>query len=440
MRWSVVFLLSLGVSAVGQQAAPVSPQAGSVSAQGVPAPQHQANFDQERVQADALYLAGKTLDALPLYEDLCRQDQTVAVFAERHGSGLLAKADITTDAKEKSALIDAGLAEIGRAQSLGDNSPYVVSVLNAASKTPEAAAMNAPLGMPPLTVGYTHVASQKAQALYAQAQQAFDQKNYAAAAPLYAKASEADPQWYMPALNAGDAYFHLKDWKNANLWFGKAVTIDPDRETAYRYWGDELFAAGDRMGAKSKYVGAIIAEPFTGTTWSKLEEWARVMRTPFVIPRVNRPEFTTPSGKLKVDTALEKEAGDGRSSWLVYQRVRVSHGAAAAGQLRMAGASGANGQFTPNGYVHTLTEEMDALNAMLADVQKNMAAGTVAEARLDSGIRAMLILQKHGLLEPFVMLNFHDAGLRHGYPAYRASHRDLLVTYLNTAVAPGVVR
>lgn len=426
MRWGVIFLLSLGVSLVAQQQAP--------------APQHQANFDQERQQADALYVAGKPLEALPLYEDLCKQDPTVAVFAERHGTGLLKKADVTADPQVKNQLMSAGIAEILRAQSLGDNSPYVASVLNASSKTPENAALNAPLGMLPLTVGYMHAGSEKAQALYAQAEQAFAQGNFAAAAPLYVKAAQADPQWYMPALNAGDAYFHLKDWKNANLWYGKAVAIDPERETAYRYWGDELFAAGDVMGAKARYVDAVIAEPFTAVTWSKLAEWAKVTRTSFIIPRVDRPEFTTANGVLKVDTALEKETGDGRSSWLVYQRVRAAHGAPSAGQLKMAGATGANGQFTPSGYVHSLAEEMDALNAMLADVQKKVAAGTLAEAKLDLGIRRMLALQKMGFLEPFVMLNFSDAGLRHGYPAYRAAHRDVMVRYLNQVVAVGVVK
>ncbi len=432
MRWSVVFLLSMGFGAMAQQAPP-GPQA-------PPALHHQANFDAERVQADELYRAGKPLEALPLYEDLCKQDQTIAVLAERHGSGLLDKAEITSDPKAKEELTNEGLAEIRRAQSLGDASPYVAAVLNAASKTSAGAAMNAPLGMPPLTVGYSHVGSAKALPFYEQAEQAFAQQSYAAAAALYGKASQADPQWYIPALDAGDAYFHLKDWKNANTWFSKAVAIDPDRETAYRYWGDELFAAGDRMGAKAKYMDAVIAEPFTAVTWSKLQEWTRVMQTPFVIPRVQRPEFTTPDGKLKVDAALEKDTGDGRSSWLVYERVRVSHGAPAAGQLMMAGASAANGQFTPKGYVHTLDEEMDALHAMLADVQKNMATGTVTDAKLDPGIRAMLILQQHGLLEPFVLLNFHDAGLRYGYPAYRAAHRGVLVTYLNTAVAPPPAR
>jgi hypothetical protein len=38
------------------------------------------------------------------------------------------------------------------------------------------------------------------------------------------------------------------------------------------------------------------------------------------------------------------------------------------------------------------------------------------------------------------MLNFHDAGLRHGYPAYRTAHREALVKYLNQVVAPGVAK
>jgi tetratricopeptide (TPR) repeat protein len=294
--------------------------------------------------------------------------------------------------------------------------------------------------MLPLTVGYTHTGSAAAQAPFQQAEQAFSQQNFAAAAPLYVKAAEADPQWYTAALTAGDAYFRMKDFKNAGVWFQKAVAIDPDRETAYRYWGDALWAAGDKMGAKAKFVDAIIAEPFTGGTWSKLEQWAGATHTPFIVVRVHRPEFTTPGGQLKVDTALEKETGDGRASWLVYERARVAHGAPAAGQLVMAGASQANGQFTPNGYVHTLEEEMAALNAMLDDVQKKVAAGTVTEAKMDPGIRAMLELRKNGFLEPFVMLNFHDAGLRHGYPAYRAGHREVLVRYLNSVVAPGAVK
>ena len=432
MRWSVLFVLSLSVSVAAQQA--------PGSRQGVPAPKHQANFEAERHQADELYVSGKHLAALPLYEDLCRQDQTIALFAERHGSLLLEKAEASANPKEKDQLTSQGIAELNRAQRLGDNSPLLVQTLYDASKTPMGAVAGAPMGTLPLTVGYSHTGAAAAQTLFQQAQTAFGQQNFAAAAKLYVKASEADPQWYMAALNAGESYFRMKDWKDACAWFQRAAAIDPNRETAYRSWGDALWAAGDKMGAKAKFVDAIIAEPFTGGTWSKLQQWAGATGTPFIIVRVHRPEFTTTGGKLKVDPALEKETGDGHASWLVYERVRVAHGATTAGQLQMAGSARANGEFTPNGYVHTLDEEMAALNAMLDDVQKKVAAGTVTEAKMEPGIRAMLELRKNGFLESFVLLNFHDAGLRHVYPAYRAAHRDVLVRYMNSVVAVGVAR
>jgi tetratricopeptide (TPR) repeat protein len=423
---------------VAAQQAPGSQQAAPPP--GVPAPQHKSSFDAERLQADEAYVNGKHQLALPLYEDLCEQDQTIALFAERHGTLLLEKAETTADPKERAELQSQGISELQRAQKLGDNSPLLVQTLYNASKTPAGAAIGAPMGALPLTVGYTHTGSAAADAPYQQGEQVFAQGNFAAAAPLYVKASEADPQWYVAAMNAGDSYFRMNDYKNAGVWFAKAVAIDPNRETAYRYWGDAQWASGDKMGAKAKFVDAIIAEPYTGGTWSKLEQWAAATKTPFIIVKVHRPEFTTPNGQLKVDASLEKETGDGHASWLVYQRVRVQHGAQSPGQLMMAGASTANGEFTPNGYVHTLDEEMAALNAMLDDVQKKVAAGTVTQAKMEPGIRAMLELRKNGFLEPFVMLNFSDAGLRHGYPAYRAAHRDVMVKYLNQVVAVGVVK
>lgn len=443
MRWGVVVVVCLGVS-VGQRAGEgmgwAQQPAGAAQAQGAPAPQHRPEFEAERLQADELFVHGKHQEALPLYADLCQQDQTVPVFAERHGLLLLEKAEVTTDPKQKDELNEAGLAELRRAQRMGDNSPLLVQTLYNASKTPMGAAVGAPMGMLPLTVGYTHTGSASAQPFFEQGEQAFGHQDFAAAAAGYRKASEADPQWYFAALNAGDSYFRMKDWKDAGEWFAKAVAIDPNRETAYRYWGDALWASGDRMGAKAKFIDAIIAEPFVGSTWSKLQQWAGATQTPFIIVRVHRPEFTTPDGKLKVDPALETETGDGHASWLVYEQVRVAHGARTAGQLIMAGASTANGEFTPSGYVHTLDEEMAAVNAMLDDVQRKVAAGTVTEATMEPGIRAMLELRRQGFLGPFEMLNFHDAGLRHEYPAYRAAHRELLVRYMNAVVAPGVVQ
>lgn len=155
MRWGVVFVLSLSVSVGAQQAAPGSQQKAKALPPGVPAPQHKSSFDAERLQADEAYVHGKHQEALPLYEDLCEQDQTIALFAERHGTLLLEKAETATDPKEKNVLMSQGVAELHRAQRLGDNSPLLVQTLYNASKTPAGAAAGAPMGMLPLTVGYT---------------------------------------------------------------------------------------------------------------------------------------------------------------------------------------------------------------------------------------------------------------------------------------------
>jgi hypothetical protein len=99
----------------------------------------------------------------------------------------------------------------------------------------------------------------------------------------------------------------------------------------------------------------------------------------------------------------------------------------------MAGSTPATPQFNfvPSGYVHTLAEEVDALNAMLADVKIKLASGAVTQEKLEPGLKNLLALQKDNMLEPFILLSFNDAGIRHGYPDYRAAHRDQVVTYID---------
>src|SRR5215469_18375338 len=110
MRWGVVFVLSLSVSVVAQEA----PSSQKTLPPGMPAPQHKSSFDAERLQADEAYVHGKHAEALPLYQDLCEQDQTIALFAERYGTLLLERAETTADPKEKEQLISTGMAELQR--------------------------------------------------------------------------------------------------------------------------------------------------------------------------------------------------------------------------------------------------------------------------------------------------------------------------------------
>lgn len=447
--------------------------------------QHQANFDVERKQANDLFLKGKIAESLPLYEDLCHQDQTITVFAERHGTGLIAKALAMADGSEKLATFEQGLAEIRRGHSMGDNSPYAQTILKDAALIDKAAAMGdspdkkaafdkgweeirraqslndgsvlqqtmqnyaakTPIGSivsgVPLTVGYTYHGTPAAQAKLKEAEAAFQSQNFQAAAKLYIETAELDSAWYDPRLYAGDSYFRMKDWNNAAIWFQKAIDIDPDRETAYRYWGDALIYSGDANGAKRKLEQAIVAEPYSKQGWLKLGQWAAMWQWRVVQPLITIPEFTTQDGKLKIDPALTTETGDGHASWLVYQNARVAHGAITRTQFIVPGGTDANLILHPSGYYHSLTEEVESIDAMLTDVQKKLDAGTVTREKLEPSLKNLLDLQKAGMIESWILLNAADAGIRHDYPDYRKQHRDLLVKYIdcyNLARSPSATR
>lgn len=388
---------------------------------------HEANFDAERKQANDLFLAGKVLESLPLYEDLCRQDPTIAVFAERHGTGLIQKAGTLGDVPEAKAVHDQGMAELRRAQSLGDNSPYVQTVLASSAKTP----IGAIISGVPLTVGWTYKGAPAAQAKFKEAEIAFSKQDFKTAVGLYQDAATLDPAWYDACLFAGDMYFRMNDWANAGIWFQKAIDIDPDRDTAYRYWGDALYRSGNAADAKLKYEQAVVAQPYDRAAWLALQQWATVTRTPMRVPQITRPDFTTPDGKLKIDPALMVETGDGHTSWLIYQNARVAHGARVLGQWIVPGATDINGHITPSGYRHTLAEEAECINLMLADVQKKLDTGTVAQEKLEPSLKSLMTLKKDGMIECWILLSASDAGIRYDYPDYRKQHRDLLTGYVD---------
>jgi len=284
----------------------------------------------------------------------------------------------------------------------------------------------------PLTVGYTYGGKPEANAAMRQAEAAFSGQKFDEAAKLYASAAAQDPAFYVAALYAGDAYFRGKDYANAGVWFAKAIAIDPDRETAYRYWGDALYRAGEPAGSRAQYVKAFVAEPYSVATWNALREWAAATKTQLAVPRVLRPQFYTLDGKVDFDPKVMPETGDGHASWLVYQHVRVAHGAPTLVQnVAPAGGTMPNGDLKPSGYLHTVAEETEALNALLTDIDKKLADDTVAKEKLEPGIAILLQMRKDNMLECFILLNASDMGLRHDYAKYRAAHRDLLAAYVD---------
>jgi hypothetical protein len=387
-------------------------------AQTQPEVHHEANFDSERQRANDLFLKKDELGALPLYEDLARQDPTVAVFAERMGSGLLAAADIEDDPAKKAALSQRSVEAFRRAKQLGDDSPLVETMLgmeedrqralaaakaNPAASNPAAAAN--PLSSNPEALKWMH-----------DGEAAFAKNDTATAFADYKKASEIDPSSYYAKLYTGDACFRKGDFPCAEEWFAKAVALDPNRETAYRYWGDALYKSGHSPEAKAKYEEAIVAEPYTRLSWGGLTQWGKVTNTALGSPPIHRPTLTTDaSGGLRLTMPAGMAEGDA-GVWAYYGACRVS-----------ADKKLGHPRPTAEGEVACLKSAADYGAKLIAD-------GKLKAEGLSPGVRDLLSLNTDGMLECWVLLNGAGPEILQDYPAYRQGHRELLVAYLNKYV------
>ena len=105
---------------------------------------------------------------------------------------------------------------------------------------------------------------------------------------------------FRSALFLGDVFFRKKDHEQADRWFLCAIEIDPNKETAYRQWGDGHYAQGQQTEAKNKFVQAIVAQPYDKRSWMGLVQWAQEQNVIMSHPAIQPP------GRVDFDTKDEK--------------------------------------------------------------------------------------------------------------------------------------
>src|ERR1043165_3163695 len=89
---------------------------------------------------------------------------------------------------------------------------------------------------------------------------AFSKNDFPKALEMYQLALVLDPNLYEAAVFIGDVYYATADQKKAGEWFARAAAMNPDRETAYRYWGDALMKQGRVTEAGDKFVESYLAQ------------------------------------------------------------------------------------------------------------------------------------------------------------------------------------
>jgi len=380
----------------------------------------------DAAKAEALYKAGKMLDALPMYEELAKQYPNEMIYQDHLSFCRNAQAEQADDPAEKKRLEIRAQEAAKRAVELGDTS-YLVQGMAKRDLNAEA-----PDG--PMT---------PAQSLLREAEKSFAAGDFPAALTKYAQAADADPKLYEAPLYAGDAAYRQKDLIAATKWFQRAISVDPNRETAHRYWGDEILAAmtmgiPDSPGfkartrildplAKAKYLDAIVAEPYKQLSWQGIKKWAKLRNATLQAPQIDRPPAPTidPENPEKIIVRIDSARYTGKpkdvvESWMTYSIVRADYL-----KERFKKEFPEEKQ-----YRHTLKEESAALGMVI----KTAKDKNIKPDDMDDSLRNLVALSDAGMLDCWILINGADLGIAQDYDGFRNEHRQLLHDYLDRFV------
>jgi tetratricopeptide (TPR) repeat protein len=364
-----------------------------------------------RKQALELYRQGKFVDAMPLLGQLSMASPNDFVLKEHWAYCILEYSKTQTDPEQRKASRVKARSLAMEAQKLGDEGELLQVLL----ALPEDGS----------DLKFSERPDVDAAMKAAEANRAKGDLDKARAGYLHVL--ELDPKNYDATVYVGDAYFSEHAYNSAGEWFAKAIKLDPDKETAYRYWADALAESGKNDEARRKYIEAILAQPYTRTPWLALRQWSDRTKQPFhaiLLQNQSSVKKATDQG-VKLDEQPLKEGNPEAAGWRAYDATRQTWQ-----QEKF------KKEFPKEAaYRRTLREESEALDAMVTVLAPDAASLKKAE-KLDPSLLALIHVDHEGLLEPFVLLNRADRDIAKDYPTYRAAHYDKLYRYVDEILLP----
>jgi len=237
------------------------------------------------------------------------------------------------------------------------------------------------------------------------------------------------PNLYEAALFTGDVYYATAEQKKAGDWFARAAAINPNRETAYRYWGDSLMKQGRVTEAGDKFVEAYLAEPYDRLSRAAFLDWGQRVNIEIDHPHVEIPTNVTSQSQGQVTinldpNSLKNDDGAG-AAWLLYGLVRGG----------WASANFAKQYPNEKKYRHSLKEEADALRAAIKAYEEQQKKNS--KSTPDASLQLLAKLDKEGLLESFILLALPDEGIAQDYAEYRRTNLDDLRRYVKQYLLTG---
>jgi len=379
----------------------------------------------ERQRAIDLYEANNFVAALPLLEKLAAANPNDPMTLSRLGFAIYANSVDVKDPAARQKMRERARDTLLRSQQFGDDSNLTKITLDALS------------GPDVSQIPFSSVRA--AESAIREGEAAFMRGDMDKAIAAYKRALEADPDLSDAALYAGDAEFkkgynstdpqvRSDQFDKAGVWFAKAIAIDANRETAYRYWGDTLEAQGKTNEARDKFVDAIVAEPYGRRAYVGLTQWADHHGVPLGHPRIDIPTNVTSNKageiNITIDDLTLKGNDDGSEAWLMYSIVRANWMNKKDGSRSDKFAKAYPDEPT---YRHSLAEEIDALRLVLESVQTQSKENKVK--KLTPSLENLKRLNEAGFLETYILFVKPDKGIARDYETYRKANRDKLRRY-----------
>jgi tetratricopeptide (TPR) repeat protein len=380
----------------------------------------QDSYKADRERAFQLFNQNNFVEAIPALEKLVAVKGNDIVVLERLGWSLFVVSASIKDPQKRQTMRDRAREVLTRAKDLGDDSELLQAGLKGLS-APDASEFR-----------FSSVS--KADEAMRDGEKAHTQGELDKAIKYYERALELDPKLYFAALWAGDMYFKKgyqatdpvvkkQMMTAAGEWFTRAINIDANIETAYRYWGDALMAIGDREAAKAKFIDAIIAQPYDRKPYVGLTQWANEFKVVMSHPEIRQPtpSMRSSSNQGQTTITLDPKALDPKQGpdyyWSFYDLTRATYKT----------ASFQKDYPDETQYRHSLREEASALRVVAEIVSKDLAEGKIQN--LNQSLENLLKLYKADLIEPYVLFVRPNAGIAHDYATYRQTNREKLRRY-----------
>lgn len=365
----------------------------------------QGGLAEAKEKAAQLLAAHKYLEALPLLETITAAEPENAQAFYDLGTALLARSIAVSDPAEQKMLRVRARAAFVKSQSLGNDTMLVRAFIDAIPTDG--------------SKGADYSSNPRSDALTAAGERAFASRDLDRAIELYKLALEADPKNYFAALFIGDCYLGKEDFPNAEIWYKKAIGIDPNIETAYRYSATPLMKQGKYAEALDRYIEAWITEPYNKFALNGLLQWGKVTNTQLGHPKIEPPKTDIGAdGKSNTTINVNPLADDGSMAWIAYVATREAW-------KKEKFSKQYPGE---KEYRHTLAEEADALRAVVE------MARTLKTKDLNPQIAMIERLDSEGLLEAFILLALADRGIAKDYPGYLKQNRARLREYVKKYV------